>query len=198
MNITEAIKRRRSIKKYLDKEISLRLILDLIDAAHYAPSSGNLQNWKFIIVQNQKTREEIAECCLGQTWMREAPVHIVICSDRDHLRSYYEKHTNTYSIQNCAMAAQNLMLRAYSLKLGTCFVSGFSKMGLKRILKISEGAEPEAVITVGYPEEVPIAKRSNLENCTFFETYGNRRADKSIYPLANKLKNLFSKIKKKS
>ena len=197
MEVSKAIKERRSIKKYLNKDVPLRTILELIDAAHQAPSSGNLQNWRFIIVKNQKTKERIAEACLDQTWMSEAPVLIVICSDREHLRSYYEKHTNTYSIQNCALAAQNLMLRAHSLKLGTCFVSGFSKMAIKSELEIGEGIEPESVIAIGFPTEKPVSKRSNLEMFTFFEKYKNRRADKSIYPLADKLKSLFSKIKKK-
>lgn len=197
MDISKAINERRSVKKYLNKDVPLKTIIELIDSAHQAPSSGNLQNWRFIIVKNQKTKEEVAEACLDQTWMNEAPVLIVICSDRDHLRSYYEKHTNTYSIQNCALAAQNIMLKAYSLKLGTCFVSGFSKMSLKRALDISEGIEPESVIAVGFPAENPVSKRSNLEMITFFESYGNRRADKSIYPLADKLKSLFSKLKKK-
>ncbi|MBS3157619.1 nitroreductase family protein [Candidatus Woesearchaeota archaeon] len=197
MEVLKAIKERRSIKKYLNKDVPLKTVLELIDAAHQAPSSGNLQNWRFIIVKNQKIKQEIAEACLDQTWMSEAPVLIVICSDREHLRTYYEKYTNTYSIQNCALAAQNLMLRAHSLKLGTCFVSGFSKMALKRALKITEGIEPESVIAIGFPTENPVSKRTSLEMITFFESYGNRRTDKSIYPLGDKLKLLFSKIKKK-
>ncbi|MAG52787.1 MAG: nitroreductase [Nanoarchaeota archaeon] len=197
METSKCIKERRSINNYLDKDVPLRLILELLDAAHQAPSSGNIQNWRFIIVKNKKTREEIAECCLSQTWMCQAPVHIVICSDREHISSFYEKHKNTYSIQNCAMAAQNLMLKAHSIKLGTCFVAGFSKMTMKRILEIKEGSEPEGIITVGYPAEKPTSKRGLLENYTFFETYSNRRADKSLWPLNKKIKDLFSKFKKK-
>ncbi len=197
MQTEKAIKERRSVKKYLNKEVPLKHVLEVIDAAHYAPSSGNLQNWSFIIVKNQKTKEKISNCCLEQTWMQEAPVHIVVCSDRERLRKFYEQHTNTYSIQNCALAIQNLMLRAYSLKLGTCFVSGFSKMSLKHILNIPEGVEPEAVITLGYPAEKPLSKRTHIEVFTFFERHGNRRIDKSIYPLGDKLKSLFFKLKKK-
>lgn len=196
MELNKAIKNRRSVRKYLSKDVPLKTILELVYAAHQAPSSGNLQNWDFIIVKDQKTKQKIAEACLDQTWMSEAPVHIVICSDRERIQSFYEKHKNKYSIQNCALATQNLMLRAHSLKLGACFVSGFSKMSLKRHLEIPENSEPEAIITLGFPAEKPLTKRSNLENHTFFETYGNRRADKSLWPIADKLKSLFSKFKK--
>ncbi|MAF50457.1 MAG: nitroreductase [Nanoarchaeota archaeon] len=199
MDVSKAIKDRRSIKNYKSKDVPLKDILECIDAAHYAPSSGNLQNWKFIIIKDHETKQKLAENCLEQLWMCEAPALIVICSDRDCIESYYEQHKNIFSIQNCALAAQNFMLRAHSLKLGTCFVSGFSKMQIKRILKIDEGVEPEAIITLGYPSEKPISKRHHIETCTFFETYGNRRADKSLFPLSKhvkSVKNLFSKFKK--
>ncbi|MBU2639656.1 MAG: nitroreductase family protein [Nanoarchaeota archaeon] len=196
MELNKAIIERRSVRKYLDKDIALRDLLELIESAHYAPSSGNLQNWRFIIVKNPELKKKIAEACLDQSWMTEAPVHIVICSDRAHIQSFYEKHKNKYSIQNCALAAQNIMLKAHSLKLGTCFVSGFSKLALKRALEIPESSEPEAIITLGYPSETPKCKRNNIETYTYFEKYGNKKADKELWPFAAKLKSLFSKFKK--
>jgi nitroreductase len=132
--------------------------------------------------------------------MCEAPVLIVICSDREHLQSFYEENKNTYSIQNCSVAAQNLMLRAHSLKLGTCFISGFSKMNMRRVLNIPAGSEPEIIISLGFPAEKPKSKRTPIETQVYFEEYGNKRTDKSMWPLGNKIKNLkelFSKIKKK-
>jgi len=196
MDVSKAIKDRRSIKNYIDKDVPLKLILECIDSAHYAPSSGNLQNWRFIIVKKKETKQKIAESCLEQLWMCEAPVFIVICSDRICMESYYEQHKNTFSIQNCAIAAQNLMLKAYSLGLGTCFVAGFSKMVVKRILEIDEGIEPEIIISIGYPAEKPISKRHHIDTNTFFETYGNKKADKSLFPISEKIKKLFSKFKK--
>tara|TARA_Y100000034_G_scaffold115912_1_gene153621 strand:- start:795 stop:1394 length:600 start_codon:yes stop_codon:yes gene_type:complete len=196
MEVTKAIENRRSVQKYLDKDVPLKTILELIEAANYAPSSGNLQNWKFIIVKDKKKKEKIAECCLDQLWMCEAPVFIVICSDRERIQSFFEKYKNTYSIQNCAIAAQNLMLKAHSLKLGSCFVGGFSKMTLRRLLEIPPGIEPESIIALGFPAEKPVSKRSHIEVCTFFEKYGNKKADKSIWPIGNTLKSLFSKFKK--
>ena len=118
MDVEKCIKERRSIRRYSDKKVSLSDILDIINCARYAPSSGNLQNWCFIIVKDKKTKSEIVDACLGQDWMHDAPVFIVICSNREKIASYYEKHKNKYSIQNCALAAQNLMLKAHSLGLG--------------------------------------------------------------------------------
>ncbi len=195
MEITRCIKERRSVRKYLNKNVPLKLILESIDAAHFAPSSGNLQNWIFIIVKDQEAKNKIAESCLDQTWISESPSIIIICSDRERMEKFYEKHKNKFSIQNCSLAAQNLMLRAFSLGLGTCFISGFSKMILKRILELPNNIEPEAVITIGYSAEKPLSKRSLIENCTFFETYSNRIADKSLWPIEKHFKKLFSKFK---
>ena len=71
-HVIHLIKNRRSIRKYKGKEIPWGLILQILEAGRYAPSAGNIQNWKFIVVRNQGVRESIAKCCHGQEWMQDA------------------------------------------------------------------------------------------------------------------------------
>ncbi|MEW6063117.1 MAG: nitroreductase family protein [Nanoarchaeota archaeon] len=192
MDLDKCIKERRSVRSYLEKEVEHEKIAKLIYSARYAPSSGNLQNWRFIIVKDSKKRNEIAIACLKQHWMAEAPVHIVVCNKVEDVKRFYgSKGEFIYSIHNCAAAIENLLLTAYSLKLGTCWVGAFDENAIKKILRIPNDIKVEAIITVGYPKdkEEP-AERYNLDSITFFEEWGKYEKDRERI---NKFK-LFKKL----
>lgn len=199
MEIDECIENRRSIRSYLDKKVHWEKISQLLDAAHLAPSSGNIQNWRFIVITDDNMRNKIASACLSQKWMTQAPVYIVVCSENT-VESLYEERGKKYSIQNCAAAIENILLKAIDLSLGTCWIGSFNDSAIKPLLEIPENVEVEAIITLGYPTEKPISKRHKLEELTFFEKYGNRKRDTSLFPLEKhkkKIKKLISKIKNK-
>lgn len=77
----EAIERRRSIRKFKDKEIPDEHIMELIEAARLAPSGCNAQPWRFKIVKDKKTRRRLAEAAHNQLFIAQAPVVIVCCAD---------------------------------------------------------------------------------------------------------------------
>ena len=81
MDLSKAIIERCSVRDYQDKAISIETILEILNIAKNSPSSGNLQNWRFIIVTDESKRNEIAIACLNQVWMAKAPIHIIICND---------------------------------------------------------------------------------------------------------------------
>ena len=81
MDAREAIVTRRSIREYNDKSVSLITIEEIIDAGRYAPSSGNIQVWRVIIIKDQKTKNKIARLAMKQSWVSEAPVILIVCSD---------------------------------------------------------------------------------------------------------------------
>ena len=205
MNFLEIIKTRRSIRKYLNKPIEQEKISEILNCARFAPSSGNIQNSRFIIVTKQDKKKEIAEACLNQYWIETAPVLIIICSDTKQIKRYYEKRgEKLYAIQNTSLIAQNIMLAAHSLNLGTCFVSAFNETAIKRILKIPEEIKVHIIITLGYPNENPRVKKDTIESLLFFEEWGKKR--KSIEPwplkkhkklLTKKSRGILSKLKLK-
>ena len=91
MDLIETIKTRRSIRRYIDKPVEQEKINEILECARFAPSSGNIQNSRLIIVTKEEKRKRIAEACLNQYWIQTAPVLIVICSDTKQIKRNYEK-----------------------------------------------------------------------------------------------------------
>ncbi len=154
MDVLEAIKFRRSCRKYSSKQVSLDQVGAIVEAAGMAPSSGNQQPWKFVVVRDPSSREAIAEACLEQYWMSKAPVHIVVVAEEDKMKQLYGiRGEKLYSIQNCAAAIQNILLAAENFGLSTCWVGAFEESIISRVCSIPDSARPQAVITLGYSAE---------------------------------------------
>ncbi len=179
MNVEDAINKRRSVRKFKDKEISADEVIELLDAARKAPSSGNLQSWKFILVKNQDSKNQVADSCFQQNWISQAPLIIVVVAlIKDVKRHYGVRGEMLYSVQNCALAIENLLLRATDLGLSATFVSAFEEGMIKRILKIPDTARPQAVIPIGYSDEINDNKLlESIESMCYFENYGGRVED---------------------
>ena len=196
MQLKDAILKRRSIRRYKEKDVPVSLVGEILDLAKHAPSSGNLQNWKFVIVTDLEKREKLAEASLEQYWMLEAPVHIVICNDYEKVKDHYGKMGRLFSIQNCAAVAQNIMLLAAEKGLGTCWVGAFDPDAVQRELSIPEEMDPEIIITLGYSnEEKHKAVRLDLRYICYLDKWGNKIKSKSgVSELKDKLSSI--KLKK--
>ncbi len=106
MDVYEAVLRRRSIRKYMDQPVEWEKLGKVIDAGRLAPSAGNLQAWKFVVVTEKELRKQVSEACLKQYWMQTAPAHIVVCAEITKLSRFYGiRGERLYSIQSCAAAA---------------------------------------------------------------------------------------------
>jgi len=212
MEFGECIDKRRSVRKFLDKQVSPDDLIDLIDAARKAPSSGNLQSWKFICVKNQNNKNEISDACFQQNWISQAPLLIVVVSQNDNLKRHYGVRGDVlYSIQDAALASQNILLKATELGLGSCFVSAFEEGMIKRILKIPDALRPQSIIAIGYSDDRPKKKiLENIEAITYFESYGERVEDwdeafyqwsgimkKNVEAILNKIKKTSKSLKDK-
>jgi nitroreductase len=175
MELIEVIKKRRSIRNYSEKHLDWEIISDILDAGRYAPSSGNTQDWRFIVIRNEDKIKEIAKIC-SQDWIGKSKALIIICSDLHKVKRMYEEKGELFSIQNTSAAIQNILLRAYDLGVGSCWVGDFNEKELVELLKIKSTAKPYAVITLGYPKEKSkSAERDDLDTVTFFEEYGQRK-----------------------
>ncbi len=181
MDAMECLHTRRAIRKYLEVPVEQDKIGEIVRAGAMAPSSGNLQNWKFILVLDADKRKLIAETCLEQWWMMKAPVHIVVISDPEKVRRFYGlRGERLYSIQNCAAAMQNMLLAAHALGLGANWVSAFDEDKLQSLVGLPAPWRVQGVITVGYTDEKPIVpQRYPLETTVYLETFENRIRDMS-------------------
>lgn len=173
MDILEAIKSRRSIRAFKSQNVPAEIVENLIDAARWAPSAGNIQPWEFIIIRKPEIKRRLAEAALGQTFIEEAPVVIVVCANEDRSSQGYGVRGRTlYCIQDTAAAIQNIHLAAHSLGLGTCWVGAFREEEARVTLKVPYGMRPVAIIPVGYPDEEPSPRsRRPINQIVHYETF---------------------------
>lgn len=176
MLLDECIKERRSCKSYLEKEVPMELIYEILEAATYAPSAGNLQNWYFLVVTDIAKREAISKLCLEQMWMLQAPVHIIVCNRKQRVTQMYPKRGEMYGTQACAAAIQNMLLKAHDVGLASCWVGAFNQDSIANLLKLPQGVDAEAIVTIGYPvrRDTTSPGRDRVEVVSFFNEYGKR------------------------
>lgn len=164
MELLETIKNRRCIRKFKSKDVEEEKINKILEAANWAPSAGNLQARDFILVRNSEIKEKIAEAALYQNFINEAPVVIVVCAnEKKSSYKYGSRGSELYCIQDATISAQNIMLTAYSLGLGSCWVGAFDENRIREILNIPEYVRPVAIIPIGYPDEIPRAPPRSLD-----------------------------------
>jgi nitroreductase len=176
MDAIECMQKRRSIRSYINKPVEFEKIAMVVEAGHLAPSSGNLQEWKFVIATERSKIIDTANYCLEQHWIATAPVLIVVCCDPEKQeRMYGLRGVRLYSVQDCAAAIQNMLLCATALDLGSCWVGAFDEERIKEIFGIPKNIRVQAIVTFGYTFEKPRdQERQVLESMTYFNTYGNR------------------------
>lgn len=164
MDILDIIKNRRSIRRFKSREIEEEKIEKLLEAVKWAPSAGNLQARDIILVRDKYTKEKIAEAALSQDFISEAPLVFVFCANKEKSRRRYgHRGEELYCIQDTTASIENLILEAYSLDLGTCWVGAFDEEELRKMLGIPQNVRPIAIIPVGYADEKPLAPRRNLD-----------------------------------
>jgi nitroreductase len=172
MDVFEAIEKRRSVRKFKSKGVERYLIEKLLTAACWAPSGGNIQPWKFIVVEDRKMLDMVRKISPG--YFGETPLAILVCSDKVRAHKVGGTMGRDYlSVADCAMATENLVLAACALGLGTCIVKSFSHAAMKEILEIPEGIEPELLVVIGYPDAAPAAPhRIPLKENTYLNRFG--------------------------
>lgn len=176
MNVEECIKTRRSIRKYQDKQVDWEKISQILDAGKFAPSAGNIQNWKFIVVRKEDVIRKLAQASFDQDWMQDSPVHIVIAAEPKKAERFYgSRGERLYTIQSCSAAIQNMLLTAKDIGLGSCWVGAFDEEKVKRALNMPEDVVPQAIITIGYPDENPdLPSRIELEHQVYLDKWGSK------------------------
>lgn len=159
MGILETIKGRRSVRDFMDKEISEEVISDLIEAIRWAPSAGNLQSRKFYFILNKEIKKRLVAAALNQHFIADAPLTVVACADYRIAYRYGERGIGLYSIQDAAASIENMLLTAYEFGLGSVWVGAFMEDEVSRILELPEHLRPVAIIPIGYPSKIPRAPK---------------------------------------
>jgi nitroreductase len=183
METEECILTRRSVRKFKKVLVDMDKIGRILEAGRAAPSSGNVQNWMFIIVDDETKRKKIAESCFEQYWMADAPVIIVVCSKPHEVQRYYGiRGERLYSVQNAAAVAENMLLMAHDQGLGACWVGAFDEDKVKDILGIVKEARPQVIIPIGYADEQPLVpSKYKLDNVVYWNKWWGRIKDINLF-----------------
>jgi len=191
MELFEAIKNRRSIRKYTDKKVPDNVLKRIIDAARWAPSATNKQDWRYIIVTDNKIKEEIVKNG-APSFIKNAPVGILVLYSNLTDRLEYRD-----DIQSASASIQNMLLAAYSVNLGCCWTCNIPpKKKLRKIFRIPWNYDPIAYISVGYYEEKPRPKvrEKEFEEVISYNRFDFNEKIPSRLQLKLRLRRLFKKI----
>jgi nitroreductase len=167
----EEIENRRSIRKYLDKKVSIETINILLESGILAPSGNNTQPWHYIIVDDEKIKDEIVLVSNNQKWMKTAPIFLVCIADLSVRNSDESIELTEYSslpdlkliIRDSAIAIEHIVLEAVHHSLGTCWVAWFEQEKIRPILGIPSNKYVTCVLTIGYPDQTPQKRKRKLK-----------------------------------
>jgi len=187
MDLFEAIKTRRSVRRYLDKPVEEEKLQAILDAVRMAPSWANMQCWRMVVVKDRQMKQKISGLSYvdsffapkgykanpSQKALAEAPVVIALCADPAQSGVLWGQ---SYYLTDIGIAAQNLMLAARGLGLGSVFVGVFEEEKLLALLGIPASIRIVGLFPVGYPaeEKKEGPPRKPLGEIAFFERWGGR------------------------
>jgi len=146
--------------------------MEAIDAASKIPLAGNLPCLKYILVSDKKLINELAEAC-QQDFISKVSYIVVVCTDRKFLEKSYYERADMYSRQQSGAAIENFLLKITDLELASCWIGAFSDETVRRVLKIPDNIQVEALLPVGYEVEKTEKKsRPTLESTMYYDGWG--------------------------
>jgi len=191
MEVMEAIKTRRSIRKYKTTPVDDKTVEQVLEAARWAPSWKNNQCWQFIVVRDDKVKAGLADTLIkvkrddtlvdnpAVEAIMSAPVVIVVCAELGksgyNLGEIATDKGDWWYMFDVALAVQNLMLVAHSQGLATVPLGLFDAKRAARILEVPDGLCVVEMTPLGYPDQEPKARpRKELSEIVSYESYGSR------------------------
>ena len=169
MKVLEAIETRRSIRKYKSEPMPDEDLKKIIKAAQLAPSAGNKQPWRFVVVSDPEMKTKLAEVSRKQMWMADASV-IVVCLGMDKKSpEVYER----WAEKDVMTAVEHMVLAAWELGYGTCWIGAFVESDVKELLDIPKEMTVVNLLPIGVPDQKPEAKpRKHITELFHNEKYG--------------------------
>jgi len=202
LNLLDIIKNRRSVKEYSSKEVSKEALFRILEAGRWAPSAHNAQPWHFIVIRDSSIKQKLA-LAMASRWNKDmtkngvskdrrenliktsverfgsAPIIIIMCLTMEGMDEYPDERRKkieyVMAVQSVAAAIENMLLAAHGEGLGSCWFCAplFCKDLVRKILKIPQHVDPQALITLGYPANKPSPPpRKSLEEIVHQDFWG--------------------------
>jgi nitroreductase len=150
--LLEFLKERRSIRLFHDKPIKEKELKMILEAARWAPSASNRQPWEFIVIKNKEILVKLAKNMSYGKFMKEVPVAIAIVAKIKTSPKWY--------LIDTSLVSMNMMLMAWSLGIGTCWIGAMNREKAKEIIGLGANDHLLTVLPFGYikdkiPEPTP-------------------------------------------
>ena len=173
LNYIEFILSRRTVRTFSPRSVEKEKIMTLIELAHNAPSAGNLQPWRFIIVEDPAIQEALMEVSYEQEWIYNAPALVAVIADIERCKLQYGDRGYLYAIMSTSAAIENFLLGAHALGLSGVWVSGFIQKEVDSILNVPSGFMTLALIPIGYPKKEPEPKgMADIYSRVYYNKFG--------------------------
>lgn len=179
-NFLNLVKKRFSCRKFIaGKKIEKELILTCIEAARLAPSASNSQPWKYVVIENDKIKQEVVKCLsIGPTkfnqFAGDASNIIVVVEEPKNLELTIGQAIlgRSFADFDIGLSVMQFCLQATELGLATCILGIFDEKSIKRILKIPKNKKIVVIIALGYPDqEATEKKRKDIDKIYSFDFY---------------------------
>jgi len=144
MDLYDAIRSRRSVRAFEDREVPRECLDRILEAARQAPSANNAMPWHFIVVTDPAVRKSIAESGTYGKFLSHTPVVIVACGDVAASPHWYAIDT--------AIALEHIALAAVAEGLGSCWIGSYEELVVKKLLDVPEAQRVVALLALGYPK----------------------------------------------
>ena len=176
MKLDDAIKQRKSVKRFDLKKPDWRKIIRAIDSARFAPCAGNQFVTRFILVSDKKKIAELAAAS-QQDFVGTAQYIVVAVSDDSNLIRDYDKRGARYCAQQAGAAIENFLLALMDQKLITTWVGHFYEEQVRRTLGIPEGLHIEALFPIGIETKIKTRekRKMNLDHILYINKFGEKK-----------------------
>ena len=148
MSLIDKVLSRRSIRAYAKKRIPTPVLDNILEAGRQAPSAGNRQPWHFIAVTDEEIKQTLSWEWLNW-FIRDAPLTIVGCANTDTSKI----HGRNWSTVDTTIALQNMVIAAWVMGVGSCWIGAFKEGSVKQLLNVPDNWKVVALVTFGYPAE---------------------------------------------
>lgn len=155
MALLKQIQQRYSVRSYQKRAVEKEKLEAILQAARLAPSAKNMQEWRFVVVQDADIRKRLCVAANNQGFVGEAPVVIVCCST---MADYVMRCGQLAYPIDLAIAIEHMALQAVEEGLGTCWVGSFYEDQVKTILGIPASIRVVELLALGYPADQPHGK----------------------------------------
>ncbi len=170
MSVMQQIQDRYSVRRYEARPVEPEKLEAVLEAARLAPSARNVQEWRFVVVQDAEMRAKLVEAANGQKFVGEAPVVIACCAVDTN---YVMRCGQSAHPIDVAIAIEHMALQAVEEGLGTCWIGSFFPDQVRALLNIPADILVIELLTLGYPADTaPSKNRAAMDDIVSHERWG--------------------------